>query len=115
MVLPLVFSYSVTTLRKAASSSGMNPWVHQTVAVLAAAFAMKGRANVPAAATASEPRNTERLVVLIIPVFLSSLLAPRAWPPARRSGTLSGEYRTVMRWAQIVFDAYHRRPCGGRR
>ncbi len=67
----------------------MNPWVHQTVAVLAAAFAMNGRANVPAAATASEPRNTERLVVLIIAVFLSSLLAPRVWPPARRGGALS--------------------------
>jgi hypothetical protein len=47
ILLPLVFSYSAIMARKEASSSGTKPWVHHTLAVLAAALAMKGRARVP--------------------------------------------------------------------
>src|SRR5262245_13148478 len=35
--LPLAFSYPATIARKEASSSAMKPWVHHTLAVLAAA------------------------------------------------------------------------------
>src|SRR5277367_3838917 len=40
----------------------MKPWTHHTVAVVAAALAIKGRANVPAATKPIEPRSTERRV-----------------------------------------------------
>src|SRR5271169_6693850 len=48
------------------SSSWAKPCTHQTVAVLAAALAMYGRARMPVATTAAELRNSERLVGLII-------------------------------------------------
>src|SRR5215831_13356174 len=58
-------------LRKDASSSGTKPWVHHTLAVMAAALAMKGRAKVPAAASPSEVRSTERLLSLRMPSSLA--------------------------------------------
>src|SRR5215472_6021566 len=70
IVFPLAFSYSATILRKEASSSGTKPWVHHTLAVLAAALAMKGRARVPAAARPTDPRRTERLLNLRMPSLL---------------------------------------------
>src|SRR5579875_435484 len=71
IVLPLAFSYSATSLRKAASSSGIKPCVHHTVAVLAAALAIWGRAKAPAAANPTEARSSERLESLFIPRFPS--------------------------------------------
>src|SRR5215467_14004677 len=69
MVLPLVFSYSVTILRKEASSSGTKPWSQYTVAVFPAALAMNGRPSVPAAASPADPRRTERLLSSLMPVL----------------------------------------------
>src|SRR5215469_12248056 len=74
ILFPLVFSYSATMARKEASSSGTKPWVHHTLAVLAAALAMKGRASVPIAARPTDPRSTERLLSLLM---ASSLLFPQ--------------------------------------
>src|SRR5579875_1168980 len=84
IVLPRAFSYSATTLRKAASSSGTKPCVHHTVAVLAAALAIWGRARVPAATNPNDPRSTERL--LTTPIPFPPVSAPRdpfARPPDR--------------------------------
>src|ERR1051326_801981 len=83
MVLPLVFSYSATILRKEASSSRTKPWTQYTVAVLPAALAMNGRPSVPAAASPADPRRTERL--------LSSLMANPAL-----ICSLAGELRTLV-------------------
>src|SRR5215831_3389308 len=70
ILLPLVFSYSATMARKEASSSGIKPWVHHTLAVLPAALAMKGRPSVPIAARPTDPRSTERLLSLLMPSSL---------------------------------------------
>src|SRR5215467_10849193 len=48
------------------SSSLTKPLTHKTVAVLACALAMKGLANVPAAANPAVPQSTERLPSLLI-------------------------------------------------
>src|SRR6516165_6854973 len=61
----------------ATSSSGTKPCAHHTSAVVAAAFATCGRANVAAAATLNVPRITERLVrflMLVTFLFMSRLL-----------------------------------------
>ena len=50
----------------ASSSSLTKPLTHKTVAVLACALAMKGLANVPAAANPAVPQSTERLPSLLI-------------------------------------------------
>jgi hypothetical protein len=76
MVLPLAFSYSVTMPRNEASSSGTNPCGHHRLAVLAAALATYGRANVPAAASATDPPITERLLSLFI-LLLHAVPRPR--------------------------------------
>jgi hypothetical protein len=47
--------------RIVASSSGMKPWAHHKLAVLAAALAMKGRARL-ADANPNDPRRIARLV-----------------------------------------------------
>ena len=54
----------------AASASGTKPCTTQMVAVLAAAFAMYGRHNVPAAARLSDPRITDRRLTNFLAVFL---------------------------------------------
>src|SRR5262250_575125 len=77
MVLPLVFSYSATILRKEASSSRRKPWSQYTVAVLAAALAMNGRPSVPAAASPTDPRRTERLLSSITLIPFDLLLGRR--------------------------------------
>src|SRR5258708_27466638 len=64
-------------LRKDASSSGTKPWVHHTLAVVAAALAMKGRARVPAAANPKDPRSTERRLSLRMAILPCSRLAAR--------------------------------------
>src|SRR5262249_37043541 len=74
-LLPLAFSYPATTARKPTSSSRTKPWGHHTVTVVAAALAMKGRPRVPAAARPRDPRSTERLLSLLMPILLGS---PRA-------------------------------------
>ena len=53
------------------------PWVHHTVAVVAAALAIWGRANDPAAPKAREARSSDRRVRMAIPV--SSRLATAAY------------------------------------
>src|ERR1043166_4868969 len=75
MVLPLIFSYSATILRKEASSSRRKPWSQNTVAVLAAALAMNGRPSVPAAASPTDTRRTERLLssLMLNPALICSL------------------------------------------
>src|SRR5438445_6407753 len=75
MVLPLVFSYSATILRKEASSSRRKPWSQNTVAVLAAALAMNGRPSVPPAASPTDTRRTERLLssLMLNPALICSL------------------------------------------
>src|SRR4029077_14288303 len=85
-VLPLAFSYSATMAAKEASSSRTKPWVHHTLAVLAAALAMKGRPRVPAAARATDPCRTERLLSLLMPILpcfhlgrARSLRGPTCW------------------------------------
>src|SRR6202011_4438184 len=50
---------------------------HHTVAVVAAALAMKGRPRIPAAATASDPRIAERLLSLRMPILLALPFVPR--------------------------------------
>jgi hypothetical protein len=75
ILLPLAFSYSATIARKPTSSSRMKPWGHHTLTVVAAALAMKGRPRVAAAARPMEPRSTERLPSLRMPILLAS---PRA-------------------------------------
>src|ERR1700722_15311196 len=101
-MLPLAFWYSSTILLKAASSSGTKPWVHHTVAVLAAALAMKGRASVPAAATASELRRTDRLVMIAMPISFPSRQQTVAW----RSVVIdpAAEYRAGALPAQLLLQ-----------
>src|SRR5262249_37994515 len=89
ILLPLALSYSATMLRKAASSSGMKPWVHHTLAVLAAALAMKGRARVPAAARPTDPPSIERRLSLRT---LTSLLSPRPREIASPAAALAVDY-----------------------
>jgi hypothetical protein len=55
----------------ATSSSWAKPWIHHTVAVVAAAFARWGRAKLPAASKLAEPLSTERLVRLFIRISFS--------------------------------------------
>src|SRR6516225_3290495 len=59
------------------SSSSAKPCAHHTVAVVASAFAIYGRANVPAAARPNDPRSTVRLVRLLMlltfPVHATSI------------------------------------------
>src|ERR1700736_2258995 len=86
IVLPLAFSYSVTNARKAASSSRTKPCVHHTVAVLAAALAMNGRARLPAAANAADPRSSERLLSLLMGA--PPLLSPWRQTDARSAALL---------------------------
>src|SRR5580700_9023262 len=69
MLLPLAFSYAATVWRKDSSSSGTKPWVHHTLAEVAAALATNGRARVPAAARLREPRSTERLLSLLMSIL----------------------------------------------
>src|ERR1043166_984778 len=78
MVLPLVFSYSATILRKAASSSRTKPWSQYAVAVLAAALAMNGRPSVPAAANPTDPRRNERRLSSLMLIPLYFILGPRS-------------------------------------
>src|ERR1700756_3837941 len=84
MVLPLVFSYSATILRKEASSSRTKPWSQYTVAVFPAALAMNGRPSVPAAASPADPRRTERLLSSLMPVLFDLLLAGEIISPDHR-------------------------------
>jgi hypothetical protein len=51
------------------SSSSAKPWVHHTVAVVATALTIWGFANVPAAASAKEPRSTDRRLKVLAPSF----------------------------------------------
>ena len=108
ILFPLAFSYSATMLRKEASSSGTNPCCHHTVAVLAAALAMKGRAKAPAAANPNDARSTERLLSLFMAVLPCPSLVPRhlfatrvllstrgkhLGTPAISAGGFSGQFR----------------------
>ena len=81
---------------------GQSPGSTTRSRCLAAAFAIYGRASVPAAATASELRSTERLVEIVHIRLPSSLLAPRAPRRRVRGGPLRREYRTVARQAQLL-------------
>src|SRR6202011_3432791 len=90
IVLALAFSYSVTNARKAASSSRTKPCVHHTVAVLAAALAMNGRARLPAAASAADPRSSERLLSLLMMTLPAP--SPRRQPGARSSALLRDHF-----------------------
>src|SRR5260370_14536452 len=58
-------------------SSVMKAWVHHTLAVVAAALAMKGRARVPAAANPKDPWSTERRLSLRMAILPCSRLAAR--------------------------------------
>ena len=62
IALPLAFSYSATIFLNEMSSSCAKPWIHHTVAVVAAAFARRGLADAPAAAIARELRSSDRLL-----------------------------------------------------
>src|SRR5262249_52646233 len=63
--------------------------VHHTLAVLAAALAMKGHARAPAAAAPTDPRSTERLLNLRMPF---SLVSPC---PAKRFASEGMQFRKV--------------------
>src|SRR5262245_50042587 len=80
ILLPLALSYSATILRKAASSSGMKPWVHHTLAVVAAALAKNGRPRLAAAAAPRERRSSKRrfsLAITILPYLNGVVLRDR--------------------------------------
>src|ERR1043166_1122327 len=62
--------------RNEESSSATKPCGHHTLAVLAAALATWGRAKVAAAARATDPRTTERLLSLCM-LFLQLFPRPR--------------------------------------
>src|SRR6516164_765698 len=88
------------------SSSSAKPCTHHTVAVLASALAIKGRAIAPAAASPADARKTDRLVSLSI----SSL------PCSKRRAACSvdpwfGRVCAVGRGGSIV---YHRPGAPGR-
>src|ERR1043166_115805 len=72
--------------RNEAPSSATKPCGHHTLAVLAAALATCGRARVAAAARATEPRTTERLLSLFM-LFLHAVPAPALMPRAIRCGS----------------------------
>src|SRR5579883_2550029 len=71
----------------------MKPCAHHTVAVVAAALAICGRAKAPAAASASEPRSTDRRVGVVM--LLSFLFGPGAFvfpaAPGRLPGAAAGD------------------------
>src|SRR6516164_8663391 len=112
ILLPLVFSYSATMARKEASSSGMKPWVHHTLAVLPAAFAMKGRPSVPIAARPTDPRSTERLLSLLMP---SSLLFSAARIASRFARSSGLRFRRTNRRAMFEFAVFEFLMIGDRR
>src|ERR1700730_2830314 len=58
--------YSAANCLKASSSAFTNPWLTQTVAVVAAALAMYGLPSVAAAASPREPRSTDLRLYLSI-------------------------------------------------
>src|SRR6478609_4174148 len=60
------------------SSSCANPWIHQTVAVFACAFAMKGRASVAVAARPIDVLISERRDITAMAFLLSMLPGPNA-------------------------------------
>jgi hypothetical protein len=80
------------------------PWTHHISAVVAAALAMYGRARAPAAAAARELRSTERLVKIVMPVFL-----PCSRPRVLKARVLvvvsRAQYRTMTNQAQTLIAA----------
>jgi hypothetical protein len=66
------------------------------VAVVAAALATKGRAKVPAANSPTEPRNTERRVVVFIRVFLPWHGPSAAASPSSLRGDILKEPNSVL-------------------
>src|SRR6201995_2751229 len=62
--------YSAANCLKASSSAFTNPWLTQTVAVVAAALAMYGLPSVVAAASPTEPRSTDLRLYLPIAITL---------------------------------------------
>src|SRR5215467_13764854 len=68
--------YAAASFLNASSSAGTNPWLTQTVAVVAAALAMYGLLSVAAAASPREPRSIDLRLYLSIPITLPCRAQP---------------------------------------